>query len=92
MHARMHVHIDCRYAASVEIGLARYQGQQGTEALAELMIARYGWISREALKQLAFLFSLLDEYQYVCVCVCSTCIALRASKSQSETSLNYYAT
>jgi hypothetical protein len=52
-----------RYAASVEIGLARYQGQEGTEALAELMIARYGWISREVLKQMAFLFALLDEYQ-----------------------------
>jgi len=52
-----------RFAASAEVGLARYPGEDGTEALLELMLRRYGDISKEALKQICFLFALLDDCQ-----------------------------
>lgn len=54
-----------RFAASAKVGLARYPGEQGTQALCELMVNRYGPISRESLKQIALLFSLLEENQPV---------------------------
>lgn len=51
------------FAASVEVGLARYPGKEGIQALCELMVNRYGPISREALKQIAILFALLQDDQ-----------------------------
>ena len=53
------------FAASAEVGLSRYTGKEGIQALCELMVNRYGPISREALKQIAILFALLEQDQPV---------------------------
>ena len=54
-----------RFCTSVEYGLKAYNGTKGTAKLARILVLRYGRNNADALQQIGFLFTLLEDTQPV---------------------------